>query len=175
MDGEAKSRFWRWSVLWRDIGDRFRDPLAHPTFVLFFGFVVVGLGSAGTWVELFKLWRSTNVNEPLDGLITSLVTFFFALIGTSCTQIIIEDTESKALKTLAQGILLTSVLGVILATAGIGKGAGAAWAWGFASAASLAVWWIANARTPGLRDPDAPTGGSLKKELPGSLSGYTTE
>jgi hypothetical protein len=175
VDGEVKSRFWRWSVLWRDIADRFRDPLGHPTFVFFFVFVVIGLGSAGTWVELFKLWRSTNTSDPLDGLITSLVTFFFALIGTSCTQIIIEDAEAKALKTLAQGVLLTSVLGVILATAGIGTGVVAALAWGAASAFALAVWWIANSKSASLRDPDAATGGSLSKDLPGSLSGYTTE
>ena len=175
MDREARSRFWRWTVLWRDISDRFRDPPEHPTFIFYFLFLVLGLGAAGTWVELFKYWRSTNASEPLDGLITSLVTFFFALIGTSCTQIIIDDTESKALKTLAQGILITSMLVVILATAGIGKGVSAAWAWGFGSAIALAVWWIANAKTPGLRDPDAPTGGSLKKDLPGNLSGYTTE
>lgn len=175
MDGESKSRFWRWTVLWRDIADRFRDPLDHPTFVLFFVFVVVGLGCAGTWVELFKLWRPTDVIDSLDGLNTSLVTFCFALIGTSCTQIIIEEGESKALKTLAQGILLMSVLGVVIATAGIGKSAGASWAWGGASVVALAVWWIANAKAPGFRDPDAPTGGSLKKDLPGNLSGYTTE
>ncbi len=175
MDEKPISRWWRWVALRRDILGRFSDPLEHPTFLFFFVFFVFGLGSAGTWVELLKLKPQTDPAYSLDGLITSLVTFASALIGTSCTQISIDEGESKALKTLALGVLILYVFAVLLAAVGVGKGGAAAWVWTGASAMALAVWWIANAKAPGFRDPDAPTGGSLKKDLPGSLSGYTTE
>jgi hypothetical protein len=175
VDEKPISRWWRWAALRRDIAGRFSDPLEHPTFFFFFLFFVFGLGSAGTWVELFKLKPSSDPTYSLEGLITSLVTFASVLIGTSCTQISIDEGESKAFKTLALGVLVAYVFIVVLAAVGIGKGITAAWLWTLASALALAVWWIANANAPGYRDPDAPTGGSLKKELQGSLSGYTTE
>jgi hypothetical protein len=149
--------------------------MEHPTFLFFFLFFVFGLGSAGTWVELFKLKLETDPNYSLDGLITSLVTFASALIGTSCTQISIDDNESKALKTLAQGIVIIYVFAVLAAAVGVGKGSTGAWLWTVASLIALLVWWIANAKAPSLRDPEAPTGGSVDKELPGSLANYTTE
>lgn len=175
MEDKPISRWWRWTALRRDILSRFSAPMEHPTFFFFFLFFVFGLGSAGTWVELFKLKPDTDPAYSLDGLITSLITFASALIGTSCTQISIEDNESKALKTLALGVLVIYCFAVVLAAVGVGKGTAAAWLWTGASVIALAVWWIANAKAPSLRDPEAPTGGSIDKKLPGSLAGYTTE
>jgi hypothetical protein len=148
-------------------------PLAHPTFVIYFVFIVVGLGGVGTWVEVYKLYRPLGAPpEPTDGLITSLVTFFFALTGSSCTQLIIEESESKSLRALAAGMFILALAGAFLAIARVRNVDLAVWASSLASVASLVVWWIANAKSPGLRDPDAPTGGSVKKDLPGDLTGY---
>ena len=175
MEDKPISRWWRWSALRHDILSRFSGPLEHPTFLFYFLFFVFGLGSAGTWVELFKLKPATDPSYTLDGLITSLVTFASVLIGTSCTQITIGDNESKAMKTLALGVLFLYGFGVVLAAVGIGKGNAAAWIWTAASVTALMVWWLANSKSSEFKDPEAPTGGSVNRNLPGNLTGYTTE
>lgn len=175
MVTESKARTRRWAALGRELALRAFEPIEHPTFVIFFFAIVVGVGGVGTWVELFKLYRLQETPGPLDGLITSLVTFFFALVGTSCTQLIIEESESKALRALAQCVLFLAFVGAVLATAGIGSGQAGILPWTLASIAALAIWWLANAKSPGLRDPDAPTGGAVTKTLPGSLADYKTK
>lgn len=175
MEEQPISKWWRWVALRRDIWNRVRDPLEHPSFFFYFFFFVFGLGSAGTWVELIKLKLAGDPNYSLNGVTTSLVTFASALIGTSCTQISIDERATKALKTLAQGILVLYVFGVVIAAVGIGEAADVAVIWAAASVFALIVWWIANARSPGLRDPEAPTGGSVNRDLPGDLAGYKTD
>ncbi|MFN4037511.1 hypothetical protein [Comamonas aquatica] len=175
MEMESKAWTRRWAALRRELALRAVEPIEHPTFVIFFLAIVVGVGGVGTWVELFKLSRPQGAPDPLDGLITSLITFFFALVGTSCTQLIIEESESKALRALAQFVLFLAFVGAVLATAGVGSGQAGIWPWTFASVAALVVWWLANAKSPGLRDPDAPTGGAVTKTLPGNLANYKTK
>ena len=172
-----ESRDWtrHWAALKRELAQRAVEPIESPTFVLFFFAIVVGIGGVGIWVEIFKLIRPRGTPDPLDGFITSLIAFFFALVGTSCTQLIIEESESKALRALAQSVLFLAFVGAVLATAGVGSGQAGVWSWTFASIAALVVWWLANAKSPGLRDPDAPTGGAVTKKLPGNLSDYKTK
>ena len=175
MDAQPKARARRWAALGRELALRAVEPIEHPTFVMFFLAIVVGVGGVGTWVEVFKLSRPPTSPDPLDGLITSLITFFFALVGTSCTQLIIEESESKALRALAQCVLFLAFVGGVLATAGVASGKEGIWPWTIASIAALVVWWIANAKSPSLRDPEAPTGGSVNRDLPGDLAEYKTD
>ncbi len=162
-------------ALWRELKLRAAEPIEHPTFVMYFVGVVFLLGGVGAWVELVKLLRSQEESYSLDGLITSLVTFFFALVGTSCTQLVIEESESKALRALAQFILILAIVPAALAIAGVGSGQTGIWIWAPASIFSLLVWWLANAKSSGLKDPDAPTGGAVTKTLPGNLADYKTK
>lgn len=174
MTTESKARARRWVALGRELAERAVEPIEHPTFVFFFFAIVIGVGGIGTWVELIKFFRPQGTPDPLDGLLTSLITFCFALVGTSCTQLIIEESESKALRALAQLILLLAIFGGALAISGVGAGQTGIWPWTLASIAALVVWWLANAKSPGLRDPDAPTGGAVTKKLPGNLADYKT-
>ncbi|MBB0036795.1 hypothetical protein [Ralstonia pickettii] len=173
----TESRDWtrHWTALKRELILRAVEPFESPTFVLFFLAIVVGVGGIGIWVELFKLIRPQGTPDPLGGFITSLIAFFFAVVGTSCTQLIIEESESKALRALAQFVLFLAFVGAALAIAGVGSGQAGVWSWTLASIAALVVWWVANAKSPGLRDPDAPTGGAVTKKLPGDLSDYKTK
>jgi len=172
---ESKAWTRRWAALRRELALRAVEPIEHPTFVFFFLAIVVGVGGIGAWVELFKLARLQGTPVQLDGLITSLITFFFALVGTSCTQLIIEESESKALRALAQFVLFLAFVAAVLATAGVGSGQAGILPWTLASIFALVVWWLANAKSPGLRDPDAPTGGAVTKTLPGNLADYKTK
>ncbi|WP_155628334.1 hypothetical protein [Burkholderia multivorans] len=173
----TESRDWtrHWTALKRELVLRAVEPFESPTFVFFFFAIVVGIGGVGIWIELFKLTRPQGVPDPLDGLITSLIAFFFALAGTSCTQLIIEESESKALRALAQVVLFLAFVGAALATAGVGSGQAGILPWTLASMAALVVWWLANAKSPGLRDPDVPTGGAVTRTLPGNIADYKTK
>ena len=175
MTTESKAWTRRWAALGRELALRAVEPIEHPTFVFFFLAVVVGVGGIGIWVELLKLLRPQGTPDPFDGLLTSLIAFCFALVGTSCTQLIIEESETKALRALAQLVLLLAIFGGALAIVGVGAGEAGLWPWTFASIAALVVWWLANANSPGLRDPDAPTGGAVTKTLPGNLADYKTK
>lgn len=174
---ETESRTWtrHWSALWHELVARAKEPFESPTFVFFFLAVVIGVGGIGTWIELVKLTRSQVTPDPFGGLLTSLVTFCFALVGTSCTQLIIEESESKALRALAQLVLILAIISGALAIAGVGSGRWGLLIWTLASLIALVVWWIANAKSMGLRDPDAPTGGTVTKTLPGNLAEYKTK
>lgn len=176
MTNEQKIRMRHWSALWRELQLRAIEPFESPTFVLFFIAIVIGVGGIGTWFELFRLAKPQETPDPLDGLVTSLITFFFALVGTSCTQLIIEESESKALRALGQFVLILAFVGAaVLVAVGMASGQAGIWPWTVASIFALIVWWMANAKSTGLRDPDAPTGGAVTKKLPGNLSDYKTE
>lgn len=172
-----ESRAWsrHWAALRHELALRAIEPLEHPTFVFFFVAIVIGVGGIGTWVELIQLARPPIPPNPLDGILTSLITFCFALVGTSCTQLIIEEAENKALRALAQLVLLLAMFGGALAITGVVSGQSGLWLWTLASIVALMVWWIANAKSPALRDPDAPTGGAVTKTLPGNLADYKTK
>ena len=148
--------------------------MEHPTYLFFFVGTVLVVGGIGTWVEIFKLTRPSVAQGPYDGLITSLITFCFALVSTSCSQIIIEESENKALRALAQTVLFVAVSGGALALVVVASGQWGLLFWSFASLGALAVWWFANAKSPGLKDPDAPTGGSVDRPMSGSTAGYIT-
>lgn len=171
---ETKAWTWRWTALRNELMQRAKEPLEHPTFVIFFFTTVCGIGGVGTWFELFKLFRQHGAPNALDGLITSLITFFFAVVATSCTQFIIEESESKALRALAMFVLFLAI-GAVLANTVVDSSLAGVLIWAFASVVALAVWWMTNAKSPGLKDPDAPTGGLVTKPLLGNLAGYKTE
>lgn len=175
MQNDTRPWSWRWKALGRELGGRALEPIGHPTFIIYFVFIVVALGGLGPWIEVFRYNHPRPISGPADGLITSLVTFFFALSGSSCTQLIIEESENKAIRALAAGIFVVALGGATFAAISVEDPKLAIWLSGFASVAALVVWWIANAKSPGLKDPDTPTGGSLETDLPGNFAGYTTE
>ncbi len=176
MTTESKIRMRHWVALGKELSIRAVEPFEYPTFIFFFIAIVIGVGGIGTWVELYRLAKPPEVPDSHDGLATSLITFFFALVGTSCTQLIIEESESKALRALGQLVLVLAFVGAAaLAAVGMISGQAGVLPWTIASLFALLVWWIANAKNPGLRDPDTPTGGSVSKKLPGNLSEYKTE
>lgn len=176
MATESKIRMRHWVTLGRELALRTKEPIEHPTFIFYFVAIVIGVGGIGTWVELFRLAGPLETPNPHDGLVTSLITFFFALVGTSCTQLIIEESENKSLRALGQFVLVLAFISAAVLTAlGMASGQAGIRPWAIASFLALVVWWIANAKSPGLRDTDAPTGGTVTKKLPGNLSDYKIE
>lgn len=174
----GKSRIGTWSGLFKELLKRSYEPLNHPSFVIYFIVSVVIAGGAGVWLELCSyIIADMELKSPsLSALKTALITFFPAVAGSACLQIIWAEDDHRALRAFATLVLfvlailalLTGLISVIPIKCALFVGGGA-------SLLSLWIWWIANANQEGLRDKvptDAPTGGSVGVPLAGDLTGF---
>lgn len=168
--------------LYREIADEFRErtvkPAQHPSFVLFFIFAVLGLGALGVWLELYgyiypERWK--HAPRETDSLRTAVLTFFPAVAGTAAMQLMWAES-TKHFRSVAFAILSAFlVVALIISPARISNNS-ALVVGVLASAFSLWVWWIANAKQADLLDTintSAPVGGDdFDVPLPGSLDDY---
>lgn len=176
MEDSEVDRLRYWSRLWKTLVERTFLPWRHPSFVLYFVVAVVLVGGAGLWLELHKLiFPVADAPQPYDALRTAIVTFFPALAGSSCMQVILEENDDRALRAMAVCVLiLLSTLALAIAPAAVSSGLALALG-GIGSWVALWTWWIANAKQPGLQDdrPDAAVGKrDPKSGLSGSLEGF---
>lgn len=165
-----------WADFRADLARRTKKPLKHVTFVMYFLGSVVAIGGLGLWVELINYARTSGPGDAAS-VRTAIATFFPALIGSTCLQIILGN-YLKQLR--ATAFLFT------LAFAGIGfwlifdRGMAASYSLAIGSVSSLAslwFWWIANADNPDFFDeetsPAAATGGEdASRALRGDLGGF---
>ncbi|WP_075632285.1 hypothetical protein [Novacetimonas hansenii] len=165
-----------WKDLCDDLKRRSRQPCSHPTFVFFFLSSVVIIGGIGIWLEFVFLYNS-DWKDPTN-LKSALATFFPALIGSTCLQLLLQDT-SKALKAISIFFMIIFfLLGVwLIADRNLSN-----WftfsAGGFGSLMSLWYWWIANADNADFYDVPRPTaavgGEDTESPLDGSLTGFSS-
>ena len=166
----------QWRRLFEELGRRTREPARQPPFV---GFVLTGVvlfGGLGIWVELLKLSFATG-EVTYDGLETSIITFYPALIGSSAIQLVLACwNKDKSLMSVGITTLCFSFVAAILLalsehnhpylvlTAGSALSCFAIW-----------LWWITNGDDPTFKAAtpiDAATGGEVDRQLPGTLTGY---
>ena len=148
--------------------------MRHATYCFFFVASVIIVGGLGIWLEIVLLARADLPNAA--NLKTAIATFFPALIGSTCLQILF-GTYLKALRAFSVVLTLFFVaIGVwILADREL-----AIWIAITAGASSTLVslwfWWIANADNADFFDDDlsrAPIGGdNPTAPLDGSLAGF---
>jgi len=167
-----------WARLGRELKKRTVDPFGHFSFVGYFLVAVVIFGGAGIWIELRSyifFVASDSVSYPsLASLRTAVATFFFALAGSSCMQLILAEDRERFLRAFAMVLLALLTMLIIFFVTPIGVTDLAALAVGTgACVVALWLWWIANAKQKDLLDPDAPTGGYVTSGvLPGNLDGF---
>lgn len=163
-----------WNEFGDDLARRTRQPLRHATYCFFFVASVVIVGGLGIWLEIVLLARSAAPDAA--SLKTAIATFFPALIGSTCLQILF-GTYLKALR--AFSIVLTlffAAIGVwlildrnLLTGTAVTVGT-------ISTLVSLWFWWIANADNADFFDDDlsrAPIGGDNPSgPLDGSLAGF---
>ncbi|OUC13404.1 MAG: hypothetical protein B0A82_17455 [Alkalinema sp. CACIAM 70d] len=140
------------------------------TFCVYVLLGVLFFGGLGIWAEVVKYYYFRAPNTGAEAIITSLTTYFPALVGAASLQLMFENRNSKPL--LAFAVLCLCVLGAIAIWLAIDPSA-------FYSVvscvAAIWIWWIANARAEAFRDDldiDTPLGGNPGKTPPGSLQGF---
>jgi hypothetical protein len=140
---------------------------------------VVGFGGLGIWIEWVK-YEKSYAGAELSGLITAVLTFFPALVGSTSIQWIFAiTTPDRTDKTIVAFALFSFSLfmmaAILLAvftecheatvlSIGILCSAIAAWVWCLSASDDETY-----KRKP---RPDAATGGSTNRDLPGSLHEY---
>lgn len=163
-----------WSELRRDVWRRTTRPAAHATFVFFFFGSVVLIGGLGIWVELINAAKAPSPTDFLP-VRTAMATFFPALIGSTCFQIVLGK-YLKALRAVAfVGTTIIAAVGFWLVldrnlSTALSLSIGT-----LASLVSLWFWWIANADNPDFFDEpldQAALGGSTDRPLGGDLGGF---
>lgn len=165
-----------WGDFRADLLRRTTKPLRHVTFVMYFLASVVAIGGLGLWVELINYARAPGTGD-LTAVRTAIATFFPALIGSTCLQIILGD-YLKQLRAFA--FLFTLAFAAVAFWLIVDKGLAAQSAVGLGAAASVAslwFWCIANADNADLFDeelkPTAATGGEdTNRDLGGDLNGF---
>ena len=183
-----------WAYLSRELRRRSTEPFKHVPFVFYLVVAVIVFGGLGIWVELVKLLlASPPAAQPsampgatlapagpdISSLITALVTYFPALIGSAALQFslaLIKRTD-KTLISFALFILVTSSAAAILLSIFSAAHSGGVLCLGvLLCIGAVWVWVIANADDDTFRrvpsKVDAASGGDPDRELPGSLSGY---
>ena len=146
---------------------------------MYFLIAVVVIGAGGVWLELYSflvLAETVNSSSPsVSGLRTAVITFFPALAGSSCMQLVWAEDKNKSLRSFAvSALVVMSILAIGISPSAIGSKT-AFFVGSFASLLALWTWWIANAKQPDLLDGnlDAPLGKDLRSELSGNLDGFT--
>lgn len=169
--GTAKSMN-GWLALFSELGERTRKPFGHATFGLYFLVGVFGFGATGVWYEC---GRWLNHHDDGASVLTALLTFFPALVGSTSLQIVIEEERNRRMRAFGYAyafiflVLLIAILWLrILTPVRLGLA-------GAASLGALWIWWIANADNPALQDEvddEDALGGKVTKKAAGSLSGF---
>lgn len=168
------SRFHRYQLIGQELARRTREPIVHPTFVIYFLVGVVGLGSLGLWFELSAFLNAPSADRSLDGIRIALTTLFPTLAGsTAIQQILAENDRLRAFAVLILATFTTTALIVAQDSMDVN--------WSVivgivASIGALWVWWVVNADHPDYQDkiePAAAVGGDDPRlPLSGDLAGF---
>jgi len=178
---EFSSQYESWVTLWNELVKRTKNPTRHVSFVIYFLVAVVIFGGIGVWTEIRSYFvfvpTDKNPSVTLESIRTAIITFFPALAGSACMQLIWAENKDKSLRAFAFFIVTILVLVIFLTAPASVSDPIAITAGTVASAVALWTWWIANANNKELLDqinPDAATGPEdLTGDLPGDLNDFT--
>jgi len=148
-----------WQTLWRDMWNRLIS-LGDPPRLLYFVFVVVGIGGSGAWLSADWSLFEGNV-----------ATYAMGIAAAAAVELVLPDSTSRALRMVALSLgIVTFAASLLHARYG--------WphiVW-LAAACGWLLWILSSSSNPsfGSASPSAATGGD-PKVLAGDLSGFTTE
>jgi hypothetical protein len=167
-----------WTLLRKELWNRTKEPAAHASFVLYFLIAVVMIGAGGVWIELYSLLvlaGPVNSIAPSEsGLRTAVITFFPALAGSACMQLVWAEDRNKYLRSFAVFVLFVMTILAIGISPNVISSKSVFFVGSIASLLALWTWWIANAKQHDLLDNnlDASLGKDPLSALSGDLNGF---
>ena len=141
-------RFGKWLI------EEFKKPAGHTGFWCYLVVVGILVGGIGVWISIYRdrTWLS---------VVGSLLTYFPAIAAASCFELVHADKHPEP--KFARNVAIFSAATLGLAAVLISTNPPGFLTCLFGSLASLfalALWWLANANNPTLRDdPIASVGG----------------
>ncbi|MBD8566234.1 hypothetical protein IFU01_18405 [Oxalobacteraceae sp. CFBP 8763] len=170
-----------WPALGRELVSRTVEPSRHPSFVMFFLVVIVGIVPTGFWIELYAYFNATNPSTKL--LRASIVSVVPAFVAATTMQLIWGEDGKKSLRAFAVLGLAICMVTLIFC----GGDALVPWAALMFGATSAVIafwlWWIANANQREFQDAlslasfSDPLGGEVDNTelLDEGLDGFITQ
>lgn len=169
----APGKLQHWRFLFDEVVRKTRNPIQHPTFVIYFIVAVVGIGAWGLWTEIIANFFPKG--RGILGFQDVFITYIPAFVAPTCMQLILAEKQ-KTLR--AFSIFLTALCLVSFALC-VKISSWPSMAFGVVSTlGALWLWWIANSDqsdfTDGRVDLDAATGGEVSPDVPlaGSLADF---
>ncbi len=172
----SKTQVSDWRYLGRELVKRTCDPIQHFPFVAYMLIAIVGLGGLGVWAELLKIGIS---NSPigLANVITSVLTFFPALVGAAAIQLLLASANDRIFIAFAMLIMFVFfAFAILLPFFSVTHPFIVLFLSGVCSVFAVWAWWITNGDNPTFQKipppNDAATGGSTDRKLSGTLEGF---
>lgn len=164
-----------WNQLGRELKKRTEEPIGHVSFTLFFLVAIILLGGAGVWLELYSYFSyAPTAEEPTASaaaIRTAVITFFPALAGSACMQLIWVTGELKSLRAFATSVLVILFIAAVAIAPDKISTTPALLVGGLSSCIAFWMWWIANADHPDLKDIVDPYASLGKQDPSGELAG----
>jgi nitrate reductase NapE component len=165
-----------WSRLGKQLSARTLDPFRNAAFVIFVILGPILFGALGVWVEVFRLIKTTAQPE-YSSLITAINAFYPALGCSTALQLVLASASKNDKGLISFALLMLSLFpatALVLQSFSDGHPIAILTVSGLCSIMAVWLWWITNGSDPTFMtpSPDAPTGGQLDRNLPGSLSGF---
>lgn len=187
----------KWKLLWIFLKKRFKEPLSQPSFVFYFIFIVLGIGSFGLFYDIVNLDYGCNLFSDgyrIDTVLMNMTNIGLSLTSASVIELIFisksnlkeeGDSENKFIffhiksdiRFLGISVLVLEFLLWILVNT-IFKIFFLRIVLGTVSLIlSYIIWWVSNARNKILiktkNNAKNTMGGSVSnKPLKGSTNGY---
>ena len=160
---------------------RTATPFQSLPFIIYVVTAVFMFGGLGIWAEILKIAIGGCIIE-WSGLVTSVLTFFPALIGSTTLQLILASSNQGSTDKImiSFALLLLCVFlafAVLLPFVSTNHPIAALIGGSFCALAAVWVWWITNGHDPMFSSqlPDAATGGSSDRDLPGDETGFRVD
>ncbi|MCA0359067.1 MAG: hypothetical protein LCH78_19835 [Proteobacteria bacterium] len=161
---------------WRYLGHQIRRRTLEPsTSFPFLVYVLIGIvlfGGLGVWAEVLRLVLAQGKPE-LAGLITAVITFFPALIGSTTLQLVLMSTSSNDKVMISFALLLLCsfiTAAILLPFFSTTHPITVLLLGGVCSLAAIWTWWMTNGldSTFHSQRSDAATGGDTGRTLQGA-------
>lgn len=144
-----------WREFKDDLLNKLQSPPQHPTFILYFIAVMLGVGLIGTWKELLDAIK----NQVCPDVTGSISTYAIAVVASAFAEVVLSDKQDSSKESNPrQWTPAFRMFALFMVVVSVGTGVAALeLKWPFLAIAaailSLLLWWVVNADNPTFKEP----------------------